>query len=115
MKTKNVFLASVAFVFAIGSAFASLLVSDPVYVLARRNQFDAPTCVQTNKSCTQTSTHTKICQVQITTDSGLQIAKSDGTFKTFKAGCSEVLYDDADVDQTGATPLSGTIFELANP
>lgn len=119
MKTKNVFLAVIAFTFAVGSAFASMLVADPVYVWAKRTQLASPTCVQTNKTCTQTTDTGKICQIEISVTKpgvGTQIAfssTSSANFRTFdESSCSVVLYDNADLDQTGALPFEGSIYEL---
>jgi len=115
MKTKNVFLAIVAFTFAVGSAFASMFAASTVYVWGKETSGSVASCIATNKVCTQTTDTSKICQVSFsTTNAGTQIASSTGTLKTFNAsGCSVVLYDVADVDQTGGTTdLGSTIYEL---
>jgi len=65
MKSRNLVLASAAFVFAIGGAIASSFALTPVYVKARLVSGGAITCVNTQKQCDIAGT--QACQVQVPT------------------------------------------------
>lgn len=89
MKTKNVFLALGAFVFAVGSAFASLYVASPVYIHAIPNEGDEVRCFNTQVSCDATGTN--VCAVDVTLESGTVVtvaSNATGTNpKAYKAEC----------------------------
>jgi len=94
MKNKNVVLAAVAFLFAIGSAFASMVASTDVWVKAKLSSAPgAPTqCINTRAKCE--STGTIACTVRVQTQSGNELASSNGPKYTFSNNtCSIVLFN----------------------
>jgi len=107
MKTRNLVLASAAFVFAIGGAIASSFALTPVYVKARLVSGGAITCVNTQKQCDIAGT--QICQVQLTqTKTGsLGTASTSGTFKTYSdaADCETILHDAQFVNQVSTVQV----------
>jgi len=112
MKTKNLLLAIIAFTFAVGGAFASMLADVPVYVWAKETADEDPSCIETDARC-DAVTSTSLCQLSINVDrpGANQSVTSTGTLKTFKAGCTEVLFDQLNrgVQNIDAT---GEIYEV---
>jgi hypothetical protein len=108
MKTKNVFLATVAFVFAVGSAFASFFVATPVYVHAIPNQGEGVTCFNTQVSCDGTGS--SVCSVTVKLESGTDVivaSNATGTDpRAYKAGCANLQQSEARQDLI--SPLTGT-------
>jgi len=118
MKTKNVTLAAIAFTVAIGSAFASMFAAETIYVYGKRTATGAAQCIQLNKTC-DNQTSSIICQVQIPVQAsgvGTRTATSTGTFKTFKSGCVNVLFDHSNAGlQSAAAADGGQIYDLVVP
>jgi len=115
--SKEIVLATIAFTFGMGGAFASMLADESVYVYAKRSPATAAVCVQTNKMCDDTPSSC-ICQIEIAVTKpgiGFRTATSNGTFKTFKSGCTDVLFDQTCHSQPGAMPISGSIYDLEIP
>ena len=100
---KNVALAMIAFVFAVGSAVASkMMVSEHVWVHAQFGNLSSPVvCIDTGVSCTQSTTG--ICTVRVnlaTTPPTQGVASTTGANKTYREGCTEILGNPSDIDQT---------------
>jgi len=78
MKSKNLLLATAAFLFAIGGAVAFSFAPQNVFVKARLVQNGPIRCVDTGKQCEATGT--SVCQVQIptTVNGATQTATSSG-------------------------------------
>jgi hypothetical protein len=92
MNTKNLVLASGAFVFAIGSAFASFLVPEDIIVKAKMNSSPgaATVCINTGFQCDPSTAN--ICRVTVATQQGDQVATTtSASAKTYRADCTEVM------------------------
>ena len=90
---RNFVLAGSAFCIALSSVFASSFALEDVYVHARLTAGGAMHCINTGVQCDDAGSG--ICKVQVTTTKpstgGSQIARTTGTFKTYKVGCPSVL------------------------
>lgn len=90
---KNLALAMIAFVFAVGSAVASKTFVDPefVFVHAQFGDTSAPIiCLNTQVKCTQSTSN--VCQVTVNlVGGGTGVASSNGTNKTYQTGCTTIL------------------------
>jgi hypothetical protein len=70
MKTKNLILGLVAFVFAAGSAFATMdAVNDSAYVWVKYFGETNFTCVDSGLDCTNTASNTQACKISVVIDS----------------------------------------------
>ena len=68
MRTKNVILGLVAFVFAIGSAFTSIeFPAQTAYVWVKRQNQNFQ-CLNSQRQCTSQATDSEICQIEVTID-----------------------------------------------
>lgn len=103
MNRKNVSLAAVAVVIAVGSAFASMFTAEDVWVRAklRTDPSGSTECVNTNVQCDATGSST--CSVSVPVVGGTQTASTSGTFKPYRATCVQVL------SNTSSTSLSSTV------
>jgi hypothetical protein len=110
MKTKNVSLAIFAFVFAIGTAFASFLAPEDVFVHAKlKSDPDGPTvCVNTGVQCDNTGT--AICTVTVPITGGTATASTGGTFRPYRATCQVQL--NATQDSAGGSSSVQTIDRI---
>jgi pyruvate/oxaloacetate carboxyltransferase len=101
MKTKSLILVAFAFAFAIGSAFAALLIPEDIYVRAKlKTDPSGPTqCVNTLKQCEFGAG--AICTVVVPVTGGTATASTTGTFKTYRGtNCVTVLSSPSNTDVT---------------
>ena len=100
---KNLILASFAFVFAIGSSFASMfLVAEDVFVKAQfGNEQSQVFCIDTNVQCTNSTDFACTVSVPLS-GGGSQIATTGGSRYAYKAGCTQVLGNTAAATLQGA-------------
>jgi len=110
MKSKNVFLATLAIVLAVGSAFASLTTTQRVWVRAIASQGAEYTCFDTGVNCDDSGVN--ICKVSVVTTSGTRLATSSANPKTYKSGCITVLFNTTDATQVANPGSQPTPFDL---
>jgi hypothetical protein len=107
MKTKHGILAPLAFLLGVGGAYASLLVSEDIYVKARYVcNPDAPVvCINCKVECNNAGID--LCRVFVPLQSGgTATAQSFGLpFVTYRAGCIVRLFNSAPITQV--CPLVG--------
>jgi hypothetical protein len=105
MKTKNLILGLIVFVFAVGSAFASLLAPANIWVKARLTSGGSITCVNTNVTCENSGAVR--CTVTLPVQQG-----SNTTSTTYKNnGCTLAIFRPA----PGTSNSSVQVFELIEP
>jgi hypothetical protein len=105
MKTKNLLLGLIAFVFAIGSAFASLLAPAEIWVKARRTCAGIISCVNTEVTCANAGAVR--CKVQLPVQQG-----NNTTSKTYKnSSCTLPIFR----PDAGTSISSVEVCELAEP
>jgi len=115
---KEILLATIAFAFAISGAFASMFAQETIYVYGKRTAGGAAQCIQMNQTCENQPTST-ICQVVVNVQApgvGTRVPTTTGTFKTFKSGCVNVLFDYSNSGIRIAAAADGAqIYDLVVP
>jgi hypothetical protein len=95
MKIKNFLMALVAFTFAIGASFASMLTDEDVYIYGQPDEFSAAQCIRTTGQCDNAGTN--VCRVRILQDIDNTLGTSTTTSSTFKTyrgtTCASLLSD----------------------
>jgi len=97
MKYKQIILAAVSFLMAVTAAVASRNMSDvfapeTVFVKAKLTATGATTCVNTGVTCNSMGTFA--CCVKVNVTAGSDLACTNGTYKSYRAGCTQVLFGD---------------------
>jgi len=107
MKTKNVLLATLAFVFAVGSAFASLFTARDIFVKAKLSSAPgAPTqCINAQVKCDDSGSSTCTVNIQLRSGANAQ-ASTTGPVYTFDATPCVTLLDNTSVTAVNS-PLAG--------
>jgi hypothetical protein len=109
MNIKNIVLATLSAVFAVGSAIGSTFLSQPVYMKAKV-QFDPNAqfvCADTEVRCSDTGFNPCIVEI-VTWQQGRIYLNSNGQYLPYKAGCVFVLFNDED----GTISKGRTVFEV---
>lgn len=106
MKTKKLMLGSLVFVFAIGTAFASLMAPQPIHVKALLTNGNEE-CVQLDEQCEDTGA--EFCTVRVPVQSG-----PDVTSQTYEdSNCTIPLRNTTDqIIEAEPVDPSKEIFEL---
>lgn len=111
MKTKNVSLAIAAFVFAIGSAFASMFATVPVYVKGQMVEDASYECIDTQATCTAIGNSTCTITVPLR-NGGTATAQSNAAPFTYQNSvCTTVLKSDR--VEAFTSPLTGNNRPIA--
>jgi hypothetical protein len=105
MKTKNLLLGLIAFVFAVGSAFASLLAPANIWVKARLTSGGSITCVDTQVTCANSGAVR--CTVTVPVQQGSGVTSS--TYRN--SGCTVAIFR----PESGTSNSSVPVFELIEP
>ncbi|MBT1688299.1 DUF6520 family protein [Dawidia soli] len=106
MKTKNLSLAAFALVLAVGSAFASFLAPENVYVRAKlkSDPNGLTQCVNTGVQCDDAGSN--LCTVNVPVTGGTTQVQTDATFRPYRVTCQVQLHN------TSAAPISSSITTI---
>jgi hypothetical protein len=97
MKCKQFLLAAFSFLLAVTAAVASRQTSgffapETVFVKAKLTASSPTTCVNTGVTCN--SSGTQVCCVRLNVATGSDVACTNGLYKSYRSGCTQVLFGD---------------------